>query len=132
MRRFDAGARDRALSRARRLRWVAAFIAAGASVAGTALARATLPRHKRKAIARARRAVEHTLTSIDRSCTRFDPGSELARVNAMSGHRLRVSATLGQALTLALQAAAATRGAVDPTVGGSLEAAGYDRDFASV
>jgi len=85
-----------------------------------------------RSIASARRAVEHTLATIDRSCNRFDPASELARVNALSGRRLRVSAMLGHALGVALRAAAATAGAVDPTVGGCLEAAGYDRDFASV
>jgi hypothetical protein len=55
MRRFDAGARDRALARARRLRWVAAFVAASASVAGTALARATFQGHSRKSVAVASR-----------------------------------------------------------------------------
>lgn len=80
----------------------------------------------------ARTAVEETLASVNRSCNRFDPQSELARVNAMSGRRLQVSSLLARAIRVALDVAEATDGAVDPTVGASLEAAGYDRDFASV
>jgi FAD:protein FMN transferase len=80
----------------------------------------------------ARSAVQRTLDAINRACNRFDPGSELARVNAISGRRVRISSLLAKALGVALDAAAATDGAVDPTVGACLEAAGYDRDFASV
>jgi thiamine biosynthesis lipoprotein len=50
----------------------------------------------------------------------------------MSGRRVRISSLLSRAIGIALDAAAATDGAVDPTVGACLEAAGYDRDFASV
>lgn len=84
------------------------------------------------ALAAARDAVERTLAAVDRTCNRFDPSSELARVNAMSGRRVRVSNLLGHAIEVALDVAVATRGSVDPTVGGSLEAAGYDRDFAAL
>jgi thiamine biosynthesis lipoprotein len=77
----------------------------------------------------ARTAVEDVLETIDRACNRFDPASELARVNGMSGRRVRISSTLARALGVAIDVAAATDGAVDPTVGCSLEAAGYDRDF---
>lgn len=80
----------------------------------------------------ARRAVEQTLAAVNRACNRLDPRSELARVNALSGRRVRISSTLASALAVALDAAAATGGAVDPTVGACLDAAGYDRDFASV
>jgi thiamine biosynthesis lipoprotein len=80
----------------------------------------------------AQAAVEETLETINRACNRFDPASELAHVNAMSGRRVRISSTLARALSVAIDAAIATDGAVDPTVGCSLEAAGYDRDFLSI
>src|SRR4051794_22757058 len=48
MRRPDTAARDRALLRARRLRWTVAFVAAGATVVGTAMARATFQGHNKK------------------------------------------------------------------------------------
>src|SRR5436305_283796 len=53
MRRPDTTTRDRALRRARRLRWVVAFAAAGASVVGTAMARATFQGHNKKRAAAA-------------------------------------------------------------------------------
>jgi FAD:protein FMN transferase len=80
----------------------------------------------------ARRAVHATLADINRTCNRFDPHSELSHVNAMSGRRVRISAQLTRALRVALTVAAETDGSVDPTVGASLEAAGYDRDFAAI
>ena len=81
---------------------------------------------------RARRAVEAELAEIDVACSRFRDDSELAAVNAARGRRVRVSAVLLDALDVALRAAAITDGRVDPTVGGALVLAGYDRDFAAV
>jgi thiamine biosynthesis lipoprotein len=43
-----------------------------------------------------------------------------------------VSALFARTLRAALEAAAATDGLVDPTLGAALEAAGYDRDFARI
>lgn len=79
---------------------------------------------------RARAAVEAELAATDLVCSRFRPDAELVRLNARAGREVRVSARLLDAVTLALRAAALTDGAVDPTVGGALVAAGYDRDFA--
>jgi thiamine biosynthesis lipoprotein len=45
---------------------------------------------------------------------------------------VRISPLLAEALAVALRAARLTGGDVDPTVGGALSAAGYDRDFALV
>jgi thiamine biosynthesis lipoprotein len=45
---------------------------------------------------------------------------------------VRISPLLAGALAVALRAARLTDGDVDPTVGGALSAAGYDRDFALV
>ena len=80
----------------------------------------------------ARDAVVRTLAAIDGACNRFDPSSELSHVNAISGRRVRISSLLAEVLRVALDAAEATDGAVDPTVGTSLEAAGYDRDFEAI
>jgi len=81
---------------------------------------------------RARREVEAELAEIDAACSRFRDDTELAAVNAARGRRVRVSALFLEALDVALRAAALTEGSVDPTVGGALVLAGYDRDFAGV
>jgi FAD:protein FMN transferase len=80
----------------------------------------------------ARRAVEAELAEIDAACSRFRDDSELAVVNRAGGRPVRVSPTFVDALAAALRAAVLTDGRVDPTVGGALVLAGYDRDFASV
>ncbi len=72
------------------------------------------------------------LAAVDAACSRFRSDSELSRVNAAGGAAVRVSALFGEFLTSALAAAAATGGAVDPTVGASVSALGYDRSFPSV
>jgi FAD:protein FMN transferase len=63
--------------------------------------------------------------------SRFRPGSELNRVNAARAATL-VSPLFARMLSAALHACEVTGGLVDPTLGGALEAAGYDRDFASL
>jgi len=65
----------------------------------------------------------------DRVFSRFDPGSELNRVNRDPAPVLIVSKLFASGVRTALAAAAATRGLVDPTLGSALTAAGYDRDF---
>ena len=72
------------------------------------------------------------LESIDSACSRFRPGSELRRVNAAEGDPVRVGALLFDALTIALRAAVATDGLVDPTVGRTLRLSGYDRTYSLV
>lgn len=76
-----------------------------------------------------RRVLEAELAAVDRACSRFRPDSELSRVNAAAGAEVPVSVLFGEFLASALSAAAATGGAVDPTVGGSVSALGYDRTF---
>ena len=80
-------------------------------------------------LAQARAGVQHELAMIDRACSRFRADSELSRLNALEGRPARVSGLLLQAVELALRAAELTDGDVDPTVGGALELAGYDRDW---
>jgi thiamine biosynthesis lipoprotein len=72
------------------------------------------------------------LRAIDMACSRFRPDSELAHLNRSSGRPHQISVLLAQALAVALRAAAATDGDVDPTCGRSLVQLGYDRDFADV
>jgi thiamine biosynthesis lipoprotein len=80
----------------------------------------------------ARRELDAEIAAVGAACDRFRPDSELSRINAAQGRPVRVSALFAELLTLALDVAAATDGAVDPTVGGALIASGYDRDFADV
>jgi FAD:protein FMN transferase len=68
----------------------------------------------------------------DRTFSRFRPGSELSAVNHTACEHVIVSARFAGAVDVALSAAAATRGLVDPTLGVAIEAAGYDRDFAEL
>jgi thiamine biosynthesis lipoprotein len=75
-------------------------------------------------------AVANELRAVDRACSRFRDDSELARVVASGGGRpVRVSPLLLEATRVALRAARATGGLVDPTVGRALRLAGYDSTF---
>ena len=76
--------------------------------------------------------VERLLERQHRLLTRFDPGSELSRLNADAREVVRVSAQLAGALEAALRTAQLTDGLVDPTVLDSLERAGYARSRAGV
>jgi thiamine biosynthesis lipoprotein len=77
-------------------------------------------------------AVRAELAAIDATCSRFRDDAELVALNASAGRRVRVSPLLFEALEVAVEAARATGGAVDPTVGAALERAGYDRDLADI
>jgi thiamine biosynthesis lipoprotein len=77
----------------------------------------------------ARRAVEAELAEIDRACSRFRDDSDLTRLNTAGGAAVRVGKLLLEATEVALNAARASGGLVDPTVGQAIDAIGYDRDF---
>ena len=83
----------------------------------------------RAGLAAARGSVEAELAAIDLACSRFRSDSELSRLNAGAGRRVRVGPLLLEALEVALRAAQLTDGDVDPTIGRALELAGYDRDW---
>jgi thiamine biosynthesis lipoprotein len=83
-------------------------------------------------LARARDVVQRELEAIDAACSRFRPDAELVALNHARGVPVRVSALLREAIGAALWAAWVTDGAVDPTIGRGLRAAGYDRDFAQL
>ncbi|MFD4509562.1 FAD:protein FMN transferase [Streptomyces sp. NPDC058457] len=72
------------------------------------------------------------LAEVDAACSRFRTDSELAALDTTHGRPVRVSPLLAEALAVALRAAGATDGAVDPTVGSAMDAIGYDRDFTLV
>ncbi len=76
--------------------------------------------------------VRAELAAVDAACSRFRPDSELVRACAASGRPIRISPLLAELITVALSAAEATDGDVDPTLGSSLAALGYDRDFAAL
>ena len=89
---------------------------------------ATEPRELTDAAA----TVRDVLDQVDRACSRFREDSELCTVNAAGGSRVPVSRLFVRATRCALRAARLTEGDLDPTIGSSLRAAGYDRDFASI
>jgi thiamine biosynthesis lipoprotein len=91
-----------------------------------------------RALAPARHMLTEDLAALDAACSRFRADSEIVALdNAPPDGRgrigpVRISPLLAGALAVALRAARLTDGDVDPTVGGALSAAGYDRDFALV
>jgi len=80
----------------------------------------------------ARQIAIRLLADVDRACSRFRNDSDLVRANAGAGSWTNVDPLLVQAIAAAMDAAAQTDGLVDPTLGHSLEAVGYDRDIALI
>jgi thiamine biosynthesis lipoprotein len=79
-----------------------------------------------------RDAVQREIDAIDVAASRFRADSELSRLNAAAAAgagAAPASRLLVEAVRLAVRAADITSGAVDPTLGESLIAAGYDRDW---
>ena len=72
-------------------------------------------------------AAEADLRRLERLLSRFDPDSELARLNARGA--MVAGPELLEVVELALAARERTRGRFDPTVHDALVAAGYDRTF---
>jgi thiamine biosynthesis lipoprotein len=91
-----------------------------------------------RALGPARRLLREDLAALDAACSRFRADSEIVALDhAPADGRgrtgpVQVSPLLADALAVAIRAALRTDGDVDPTVGGALSAAGYDRDFALV
>ncbi len=94
------------------------------------LARLVVTEPDRLEVARA--AVIRELADVDAAASRFRDDSELAAVNRAGGAVIGISATLTTYLAAAVDAAADTGGAVDPTLGSILVRLGYDRTFADV
>lgn len=72
-------------------------------------------------------AAEREIARLQSRLSRFEPGSELSRLN--DAGRLDAGPELFAVVTAALEARACTRGRFDPTVLDAVVAAGYDRSF---
>ena len=69
------------------------------------------------------------MRAVDTTLSRFQPESELSRLNAGAGRWFPASDLLYEAVEVAIQAAWASGGRFDPSLLSQLEALGYDRDF---
>lgn len=69
------------------------------------------------AIEAARREVNSVIDDVDLACSTFREDSEISRVNESAGQWVEVSPLFQQILTVTLDLAALTGGALDPTVG---------------
>ncbi len=80
----------------------------------------------------ARATVDGLIREVDGACSRFREDSELRRIQSRRGAEARLSPLLATLLAAALRGAELSDGAVDPTVGTAVRAAGYEGDFATV
>jgi thiamine biosynthesis lipoprotein ApbE len=80
-------------------------------------------------LAAGRELLASYLAALDLACSRFRADSELAGAERRAGTPVPVSGVLADAVAVALDAARATDGDLDPTVATRLAALGYDRDF---
>lgn len=97
---------------------------------GTACSAAvTTDARARPAARRALAAAQAEVVACERALSRFDPESDLSRLNAADGRWTAVDRRLVESLRLALRAREATGGIFDPTILPALVAAGYDRTF---
>ncbi len=81
------------------------------------------------ALADAIHVLERELAAIDRACSRFRTDSEVSQLGRAGGDWMPASLLLRRALAVGIAAAEATDGAVDPTVGATMRALGWDADF---
>ena len=72
---------------------------------------------------------EALLRDYDQRLSRFRPDSELSALNADAREQVPASALLREAVSVALEAAQATGGLVDPTVLPHVEATGYTESW---
>ncbi len=77
----------------------------------------------------ARDIADDTFRTIDAASSRFRGDSELTTIGPELPRGVAISATLAMLVRAALDAARATDGDVDPTLGRALSAVGYDRDI---
>jgi FAD:protein FMN transferase len=99
--------------------------AVGTTCAAAVTARPQDDREASWALAAARDEV----AACERELSRFDPASDLSRLNAAGGRWTPIGRRLLEALGLAVRAREDTGGRFDPTVLPALSAAGYDRSF---
>lgn len=77
-------------------------------------------------------ALKALMDRVDKAASRFRPDSELSAVNTRAGSMVPVSRLLVDLVDVSLVAASMSGGAVDPTVGAAVLAAGYDSDIENV
>ncbi|HEY0619951.1 MAG TPA: FAD:protein FMN transferase [Kribbella sp.] len=77
-------------------------------------------------------ALKALMDRVDKAASRFRDDSELSVVNARAGFMVPVSRLLVDLVDVSLVAASISGGAVDPTVGAAVVAAGYDQDIETV
>jgi thiamine biosynthesis lipoprotein len=99
------------------------------AVGTTCAAAVTAGSHEEHEISWALAAARDEVASCERELSRFDPASDLSRLNAAGGRWIPVGRRLLEALGLALRAREDTAGRFDLTVLPALAAAGYDRSF---
>jgi thiamine biosynthesis lipoprotein len=87
---------------------------------------------RESALEDARALVIRRMDDVARSADRFRHDSELSAINAAAGRMIPVSRLTIALLDTALEAAANTGGAVDPTIGFHVQHAGYDADIEAV
>ena len=99
------------------------------AVGTTCAAAVTAGPHDESEARRALGAAQEEVAACERELSRFDPASDLSRLNAAGGRWTPIGRRLLEALGLALRAREETDGRFDPTVLPALAAAGYDRSF---
>src|SRR4051812_28611480 len=85
-----------------------------------------------EALTEATRVVDAVLAGVDQACSRFRPDSELLTLARDSEGWVDLSPGLADLVSVALDAARSTDGAVDPTIGATLVDLGYDRDISAL
>ena len=73
----------------------------------------------------------HWFHEVERTCTRFDPSSELMTLSRTTGVPIPASPILFETVRFGLAMAAMTHGAFDPTMGRRMEALGFNREHRS-
>ncbi len=68
-------------------------------------------------------------SAVESACSRFDSSSELMRLCATVATPVRVSPILFEAVRFAVAVARLSGGAFDPTIGGLMEARGFNRNY---
>ena len=84
---------------------------------------------QRRVAQRALTAAEVEVAACEAALSRFDPRSDLSRMNASAGKWTAVDERLVSAVRAAVRAREDTGGRFDPTILPALVAAGYDRTF---
>ena len=83
-------------------------------------------------LARAVEIARSVMADVTLAASRFEPGTQILRLNAAAGSWVNVSPTMLALLREACRVAELTQGLVTPLTGASLAGIGYDRDIAEV